>query len=47
VFIHSAKVRLKEGVLVTFFLLVDRDAVEGALPGASAAIDSVDFSFET
>jgi len=47
VFTHTAKIRLKEGLLVTFFLLVDRDVVDGALPGASAAIDSVDFSFET
>jgi len=44
---HSAKVRSKKGVLVTFFLLVDRDVVDGALPDALAVIQSLDFSFET
>lgn len=47
VYTYSSMIRSKKGFLVTFFLLVDRDIVDGGLPAASAAIDSVDFSFET
>ena len=44
---HSAKARSKKGVPVTFFLLVDRDIVDGALPYAFAVVVSLEFSFET
>jgi hypothetical protein len=43
---HAVKAAPRDGLLVTFFLLVDRIVTDGALPEAFAAVESVEYNFE-
>ena len=43
---HTVKVTPANGLLLTFFLLIDRNITDNALPEAFAAVESVEFNLE-